>query len=86
MDLPIDSQAVVKQKLKPQIEAEQMTEAEADEYVRNYMDEAGGEFQEAIQSQVDQVKAQFQSIVQKISTREIFQGKGNLLSVETAIL
>ena len=68
MDLPIDPQAVVKQKLKPQIEAKQMTEAEADEYVRNYMDEAGGEFQEAIQSQVDQVKAQFQSIVQKIST------------------
>lgn len=68
MDLPIDSQAIVKQKLKPQIEAQQMTEEEADAYVENYMNEAGGEFEEAIQSQVDQVKAQFESTVQKIST------------------
>lgn len=68
MDLPIGIEQVVQQKLKPQIEAMQLNEDEAREYVQNYINEAGSNFQTSIQSQIDQTKSQFQSIVQKITT------------------
>lgn len=68
MELPISINQIVEQKLKPQIEAQGMTPEQAEQYVQEYMDQAGEDFTQAINSQVEQVKAQFQSIVQKITT------------------
>lgn len=67
MDLPITPDQVVEQKLKPQIEAQGLTEEEAKEYVKDYMEEAGEQFKEAIQAQVDQMKEKFGQIVQSLA-------------------
>lgn len=68
MELPITINQIVKQKLQPQIEAQGMTPEQADQYVQEYINQTSGEFTQAINSQIEQVKSQFQSVVQKVTT------------------
>lgn len=69
MDLPIKITDILKNKLKPQIEAMGFTtEEEVEAYVNDYMESAGSEFQTSLQNQVDGVKSQFEGVVQKTVT------------------
>lgn len=69
MNLPINIEDILKNKLGPQIKAMGLTtEDEINDYIEEYLQSSGEDFQKSLQNQIVGIKSQFESVVQKTIT------------------